>query len=158
MWSAHHRRIALVNITLQRRLLKKVALHKGLEDTQIPGLCNVQWSSFELYFEARPENGRMASQQVPVYHQTHLSQRPLKWPWRCSRLKGQHEILETGAAGLFFLMNFSDFVDSFTKLSLLSLHWEMFFGANTTEPNLRVLVKSLWDILYVLPPTGRYIL
>ena len=67
--------------------------------------------------------------------------------------KGQREILETRAAGLFFLMNFSDFVDSFTKLRLLSLHWEMFFGANTTVLNLTVLVKRLWDVLYVLPRT-----
>ena len=41
--------------------------------------------------------------------------------------KGQREILETGAAaaaaGLFFLMNFSDFVESLTLSCTLFLHW-----------------------------------
>ena len=38
--------------------------------------------------------------------------------------KGQREILETGAAaGLLFLMNFSDFVESLTLSCALFLHW-----------------------------------
>ena len=43
--------------------------------------------------------------------------------------KGQREILETGAAaavGLFFLMNFSNFVESLTLSRALFLHWKMF--------------------------------
>ena len=57
----------------------------------------------------------MASQQVPVYHQpTHLSTSvsdPSGGLGVAS--KGQREILETRAAGFFFLVNFSDFVNSF---------------------------------------------
>ena len=87
------RLIGLVNITLQRRLLKKVASHKGLEDTC--AMC----SSFELYLEVRPGNVCTASWQVPVYHQTTSVSDPKGGLGGAHASKGQREILETRQQG-----------------------------------------------------------